>query len=47
MLTVATDRGDFVLDNLEGEILAWNDTPYAWVEWQDPTQPTGWAAVNA
>jgi predicted transglutaminase-like cysteine proteinase len=36
VLTVASDRGDFVLDNLTGEIVSWDKAGYTWVERQDP-----------
>lgn len=42
VLTVATDHGDYVLDNLRAEILPWNQTGYLWIERQDPREATGW-----
>ena len=32
VLTVRTSRGDFVLDNLSDEILAWNETDYRFLK---------------
>ena len=46
VLTVATDRGDFVLDNLTNDILAWNQTGYAWVSRQDGHSAMGWVMFN-
>ncbi|MEM8542131.1 MAG: transglutaminase-like cysteine peptidase, partial [Pseudomonadota bacterium] len=34
VLTVRTDRGDFILDNLEGAINEWRDTPYTYLKRQ-------------
>lgn len=46
VLTVATDRGDYVLDNLRNEIRPWSSTGYAWIERQSGTQPWAWVALN-
>jgi predicted transglutaminase-like cysteine proteinase len=32
VLTVRTDRADYVLDNLEGKILQWNETSYTFLK---------------
>ncbi|MGH7870146.1 MAG: transglutaminase-like cysteine peptidase [Candidatus Dormibacteraceae bacterium] len=44
VLTVATDHGDFVLDNLAQTVLSWDNTGYRWIERQDPND--GWAWVT-
>jgi predicted transglutaminase-like cysteine proteinase len=46
VLTVATDRGDFVLDSLKDEILATGQADYVWVERQDRASRTGWIALR-
>jgi len=46
VLTVVTDRGDYVLDNLQDEILQPDQTGYVWVERQDAASRTGWVALN-
>ena len=46
VLTVVTDRGDYVLDNLQDEILPPGQTGYVWVERQDTASRTGWVALN-
>lgn len=46
VLTVATDKGDFVLDNLRNNIVAWNATGYTWIERQDPTRAMAWLSVQ-
>jgi predicted transglutaminase-like cysteine proteinase len=46
ILTVSTDRGDFVLDNLVPEILPWSQANYFWLERQDPTRSWGWVALK-
>ena len=42
VLTVVTDKGDFVLDNLRDAVVDEKDTDYAWIERQDPQHPLGW-----
>ncbi len=46
VLTVATDKGDFVLDNLNADIVAWNATDYRWIERQDGADPMKWVALG-
>lgn len=47
VLTVATDRGDYVLDNLRNNIMPWSDTGYAWLERQAANNPWEWVTVDA
>ena len=46
VLTVKTDRGNFVLDNLRDDVVAWNRTDYAWIKWQDPKSRSGWSSLE-
>ena len=46
VLTVATDRGDYVLDSLKHDILGVDKAGYVWVERQDRASPTGWVALG-
>ena len=46
VLTVATNRGDFVLDNLTNDVLSWNRTGYAWLARQDAGGRLGWVSFN-
>jgi predicted transglutaminase-like cysteine proteinase len=46
VLTVVTDRGDYVLDNLQDDIVSPDQTGYVWVARQDLASRTGWAALN-
>jgi predicted transglutaminase-like cysteine proteinase len=46
VLTVATDKGDYVLDNMVTDVRPWNETDYVWIERQDSTKPSGWASLN-
>jgi predicted transglutaminase-like cysteine proteinase len=45
VLTVVTDKGDFVLDNMRQDIVTWDKSGYQWIERQDPALPTGWASL--
>jgi predicted transglutaminase-like cysteine proteinase len=46
VLTVRTDRGDFVLDNLEPSILLWTKTPYRYLKRQSVQAPGDWVSIN-
>ena len=46
ILTVKTDRGDFVLDNMVGEIRPWDATGYTFVKRQSQNDPNVWVAVG-
>jgi predicted transglutaminase-like cysteine proteinase len=46
VLTVAAVKGDYVLDNLRGDIVTWNKTGYVWLERQNPTYPLGWLQLS-
>ena len=46
VLTVVTDKGDFVLDNLRNDVVAWNAAGYNWIERQDPMRPLGWVSLQ-
>jgi predicted transglutaminase-like cysteine proteinase len=46
VLTVVTDKGDYVLDNMRAEIVPWNRTDYAWVERQDPHTADAWDVLD-
>ena len=47
VLTVTTDRGDFVLDSMSDEVRRWTDTDYVWLERQDPKELWAWDTLNA
>ena len=46
VLTVKTDKGDFVLDNQAEEILLWVDTGYRFVKRQSQSNPNIWVEVG-
>ena len=46
VLTVVTDRGDFVLDNLEGRVRLWSDTSYLFVKRQSEHDTGAWISVG-
>jgi len=47
VLTVVTDRGDLVLDNLTDEIRPWTETGYQWIARQDGGGESGWVTLAA
>lgn len=47
VLTVTTDRGDFILDNKSSAILRWQDTPYRYVKRQSQADPRAWLSLSA
>jgi predicted transglutaminase-like cysteine proteinase len=46
VLTVKTDRGDFVLDNQEQKVKLWTDTGYKFVKRQSEQQPNRWVSLG-
>ena len=46
VLTVKTNRGEFILDNQEAEILPWNKTGYRFVKRQSQSDPNVWVALG-
>lgn len=46
VLTVVTDKGDFVLDNLRAEIVPWDQAGYTWIMRQDPANALGWVSLS-
>jgi predicted transglutaminase-like cysteine proteinase len=46
VLTVATDHGDYVLDNLNAYIVPWSETGYTWIARQDAQNAWDWSAVG-
>jgi predicted transglutaminase-like cysteine proteinase len=42
ILTVKTDHGEFVLDNLRDEILPWNASGYRFIKRQAQDDPNAW-----
>ena len=47
ILTVKTDRGEFVLDNLAEDIRPWNVTGYQYIKRQSPEDPNVWLSIEA
>ncbi|CAN5305779.1 transglutaminase-like cysteine peptidase [soil metagenome] len=46
VLTVLSDRGDLVLDNLESRVLVWTDTDYRYVKRQSEYDSGRWEAID-
>lgn len=46
VLLVTTDRGEFVLDNKNWEIVAWADAPYQWIKRQSRERPFIWVNLD-
>jgi predicted transglutaminase-like cysteine proteinase len=46
VLTVTTDQGDFVLDNLTDKVLRWDQTGYAYVKRQSREDENVWVAIK-
>src|SRR5665213_1956297 len=45
ILTVKTDRGEFILDNLSNDIRPWNAPGYRFVKRQSQEDPNEWVAI--
>ncbi|PZU85226.1 MAG: transglutaminase [Shinella sp.] len=46
VLTVRTDRGDFVLDNMRNKVLLWSDTEYTYLKRQSTDDPGRWVKLQ-
>jgi predicted transglutaminase-like cysteine proteinase len=46
VLTVKTDRGEFILDNLTDNILLWSQTPYRYSKRQSQSDPNVWVRLD-
>jgi len=46
VLTVKTNRGEFILDNQESAILPWNQTGYRFVKRQSQSDPNVWVSLG-
>ncbi|MGV1914164.1 transglutaminase-like cysteine peptidase [uncultured Agrobacterium sp.] len=46
VLTVRTDRGDFILDNLRNKVMDWSETEYTYLKRQDSSNPGRWVKVQ-
>jgi predicted transglutaminase-like cysteine proteinase len=47
VLTIKTDHGEFVLDNLSDEVRPWTSAPYRFVKRQSQENPNVWVALGA
>jgi predicted transglutaminase-like cysteine proteinase len=46
VLTVKTDRGEFILDNQNEAVVLWSDTGYRFVKRQSQSDPNVWIALG-
>ena len=46
VLTVKTDKGEFILDNQEERILLWSETSYRYVKRQSQADPNRWVSLG-
>src|SRR5215217_5045675 len=46
VLTVKTDKGEFILDNQAEDVLLWSETGYRFVKRQSQTDPNVWIALG-
>jgi hypothetical protein len=47
VLTIATDKGDYALDNLTDKILPWSATDYRWIARQDSQKSWNWVSFDS
>jgi len=46
ILTVKTNRGEFVLDNMNDAVRPWTNTPYRFVKRQSQVDQNVWVAID-
>jgi predicted transglutaminase-like cysteine proteinase len=47
VLTVKTDRGEFILDNLTDDVMLWSKTPYRYYKRQSQNDPNVWVWLTS
>lgn len=47
VLTVKTDKGEFILDNQNENIVLWSESGYRFVKRQSQTSPNSWVSLGA
>ena len=46
VLTVRTDKGDFILDNLSDSVKAWGETDYRYLKRQSSVNTGRWVSIR-
>jgi predicted transglutaminase-like cysteine proteinase len=46
ILTVKTNKGELILDNLVAEVKPWNQVPYRFVKRQSQTDQNAWVDIG-
>ncbi len=46
VLTITTDKGDFVLDNRRNDVLRWSNTGYTFLKRQSAEDPRQWVSLS-
>jgi predicted transglutaminase-like cysteine proteinase len=46
VLTVRTDHGDFILDNMRNKVMDWSETEYTYLKRQDTENPARWMKIQ-
>jgi predicted transglutaminase-like cysteine proteinase len=46
VLTVKTDKGEYILDNLNEKIVLWSETPYQYYKRQSQADPNVWVSLD-
>jgi predicted transglutaminase-like cysteine proteinase len=46
VLTVKTDKGEYILDNQDDQVLLWSETGYRYVKRQSQTDPNLWVGLG-
>jgi predicted transglutaminase-like cysteine proteinase len=46
VLTVRTDRGDFILDNMRNKVMLWSATEYTYLKRQSADHPGRWVKIQ-
>lgn len=46
VLTVRTDHGDFILDNMRNRVMEWSETEYTYLKRQSASNPARWEKIQ-
>ncbi len=47
ILTIKTDKGDYILDNMNSKIMPWTTTGYKYIKRQSQENPNRWVSLGA
>jgi predicted transglutaminase-like cysteine proteinase len=47
ILTIKTDKGDFIMDNMNSKVQPWTSTGYKYIKRQSQENPNRWVSLGS